>query len=309
MLNRRLPLILLLLAAMASSCGSPGPSSSDAGDAGVPGKDVVVNFKVVVGSEDLVCGKTYTGIGTNPNSNSYRALQTRFYVHDVQLIDASGAGVAVTLTEDQKWQNAGVALIDATDIYATGSMPTCSASEEVRNLKIVGTAPIGGEYVGLKFKVGVPAERNHLFVASQPSPLNLNEMFWTWTSGYRFMRIEGADSAGLALPGGLLHLGSTACVPADSSDPRKGATCTNQNVVDVAFPVFDLNSDKVVFDIAALFKDSDLAFNTTAPGSKGCMSDPRDPECPTMLKKLGLSFPLGDGGVEPASQQSLFTKG
>ena len=298
----RTPILVTAAALLAFSCGSPA-STQDAGNLS-SGKDVTVNFKVVVGSQPFACGQTYTGIGTNPDAGTYAPKDARFYVHDVALTDSSGAAVPVTLTQDGVWQNGGVALVDAEDY--TGYCLTFGSTGT--NLKVVGTVP-EGTYAGLVFKVGVPADRNHLSVNNVPSPLNTSPMYWSWTSGYRFARIEGVDASGKGLPGGLLHLGSTSCVATDSTDPRKGASCIYENIVNVAFDSFDTSTNTVLLDLAKLFQDTDLAVNT-ANTAGGCMSAGSDPECVPMFRKLGLPLYQDDGGVVlPAGTQSVFTKG
>jgi uncharacterized repeat protein (TIGR04052 family) len=312
-LNVRNSLVTAAAVASLFSCGTP--SGNDAGtdteaDAGVQGQAVEVKFKVAIAGQPFSCSQTYNDIGSNPDAGLrvFRPADARFYVHDVALTDSSGAAVPVTMTNDGVWQNDGVALIDAEDF--TG---TCLIGNPGTNLKVVGTVP-EGTYTGLKLKVGVPAERNHLYVDAQPSPLNFTPMFWTWTTGYRFMRIEGTDGEGKGLPGGLLHLGSTVCKATDSADPRKGAACVNTNVVNVAFDTFDTSANTVAIDLAHLFKDTDTAINQG--GSGGCMSGPDDPECPAMFEKLGLPLMRGDGGstylpdggAYVAGPQTLFTK-
>lgn len=296
-------LILLTLAAALAGCGKSESQAAVEPEA-KPVEDqeaaqaVTIRFKAAVSGQAFSCTQAYANIGVNTDSakREFRGKDLRYYVHDVRLVDGSGQDVAVTLTDDGKWQNGGVALLDFED--GTG---TCQNGNEASNSSLVGEiAP--GTYHGLKFTVGVPFERNHLLADNQPSPLNLSAMYWSWTGGYRFMRIEGADANGKTLAGGLLHLGSTGCTPNDSSDLRKGnASCAAPNRMEVVFASFDPEVNTVVLDIGTLFKDTDLAFNTTGSAG-GCMSAPDDPECAPMFPKLGL--PLGN---TPAGQQSIFT--
>ena len=71
---------------------------------------VAVHFRAMVGAEKLVCGQTYSGVGTTGSKLSPRDF--RFYVHDVTLIDESGKPVPLQLDQDGKWQLDDVALLD-----------------------------------------------------------------------------------------------------------------------------------------------------------------------------------------------------
>lgn len=304
---------------LALSCDSPIATqdagslivTEDAGtpiatqDAGIPtsGKDVAINFKFAVNGKPYSCSQTYTGVGNNPDAGAQVFLPSfaRFYLHDVKLGGPNGADVPVSITGDGVWQlsDAGVVMISADTGGCKGDAPV--------HLQVLGTAP-EGTYAGLKFKIGLPFAVNHLFVDNQPPPLNDPAMYWSWTNGYRFMKIEGFDAVKKSLPGGLLHLGSAGCVPDKSNNPT---SCAFENLVDVAFPTFNIATNSVVLDIGTLFKDTDITVNVSGP--PGCMSAPTDPECPPMLKKLGIPYADGlleDGGVkvvQPTGGQTIFT--
>src|SRR5690606_25468578 len=91
------------------------------------------------------------------------------------------------------WQHENLALLDFEDktgACANGTTPT--------NTSVRGTVP-PGSYVGLAFDVGVPAALNELDAASSetPSPLNLTAMYWSWTTGYKYLRVDVARTAPL----------------------------------------------------------------------------------------------------------------
>jgi uncharacterized repeat protein (TIGR04052 family) len=290
---RRAALLLILTFTTAlAACGKSDPEPTT--------QDVTINFKALVSGKPFSCTQTYTGIGNNadPAKQVFRPSDLRFFVHNVRLVDSSGQDVSVTLTDDGKWQNGGLAMIDFEDgtgtcFYANGNVVT--------NTMLIGEVPIG-TYNGLKFTVGVPVERNHsVYVDNQQSPLNLSAMYWSWTGGYRFMKIEGMSANDRALPGGLLHLGSSGCTANDAVDKTKGATCLAANRPEIGFASFDPNHNEVVVDIGTLFKDTDLALNTTGTAA-GCMSALDDPECVPMIPKFGLAF-----GTNSAETQSIFT--
>ena len=82
----------------------------------------------------------------------------------------------LSLEQDGAFHNGEVALLDFED--DTGS---CSNGTAQTHTQITGTVP-EGEYTGLRFTIGVPAERNHVNQATAPSPLNIEGMFWSWTT-------------------------------------------------------------------------------------------------------------------------------
>lgn len=282
-------LAALLAAALLAACGG----SSDASQSPVStDRPVAVTFRGLVGGDPFSCTTTYAGIGTaaTPAGRVLTPVDFRYYVHDVRLVNAAGAEVPVVLAEDGVWQHSGISLLD----FENGQ-GTCVEGNAGTNDRVVGTVP-QGSYIGLRFKVGVPFALNHLKADNQPAPLNYSAMFWSWTSGYRFMRIEGKGA------GAVLHLGSTNCHAVNVADPRQGVSaCDQTNVVDVRFDTFDVDRNKVVLDLKDLWDATDLTTNVA--GAVGCMSAPNDPECAPVFPKLGLGI-----GATPAGTQTLFTK-
>lgn len=266
---RRASITVVLLAMLLASCKEE-PTQ------------ITIELAGRVGDAAFACGAVYPGVGTT--ETELTALDFRFYVHDVRLLTASGE-VPLELTDDGVWQSAGVALID----FENGD--GCESGNAPMNTRLVGTVPAGtGAFTGLRFRVGVPAARNHLDVSTAPSPLNLSAMFWGWQAGYKYLRIEGRTTG---QPGGMrVHVGATGCV----GDFRSGmTTCANPNDILVNLDNFDPASHVVVADLAALLSASDL--DRDAGGQPGCMSDPGDPECATIFEALGIT---------EASTQRLF---
>ena len=111
---------------------------------------ITLNFAAKVGSEAFSCGSTYAGLGAD--DSTVHPVDFRFYVHDVRLIDDSGAEVPVALTQDGLWQYEGVALLDFEDRSGT-----CSNGTVQLNDVVVGTVPFG-TYTGIAFELGVPFE-------------------------------------------------------------------------------------------------------------------------------------------------------
>ncbi|MCU0675899.1 MAG: metallo-mystery pair system four-Cys motif protein [Myxococcota bacterium] len=203
--------ILLLVFGLA--CTSDDPSS---------GVALSLRFDARVGDAPFACGTTYEGLGTE--GASFMPTDLRFYVHDVRLVAADGTEVPFAIEDDGRFQRDGVALLDFEDGCGDQGNPDLHGAIE-------GRAP-EGEYVGVRFRVGVPETLNHANTATAPTPMNLTAMWWSWNAGYKFVRLEGRSSA---FEGWRLHLGSTGC----TGDMMGTASCTTANVVDVALDGFD----------------------------------------------------------------------
>lgn len=244
--------------------------------------DVEIRFKAVVGQQELACGKSYGGVGTSKSTVTPRDF--RFYVHNVRVVNRAGKEVPVTLKQDEKWQLDEVALLDFEN--GTGA---CSNGTAELNMKVLGTVP-DGEYAGLRFRIGVPFEKNHTDPTATPSPLNLTALSWVWNAGRKFARLDFSSTG--APRGYAVHLGSTGCTPNEARTvaPEK---CLQPNVVDVRLDGFDVSRDVAVADLAVLLQDSDV--DSTAKGMAGCMSGPDTPACKPLFLHLGL--PIGDQEV------------
>lgn len=235
-------------------------------------RHVSVRFQPMVGSEAFACGRSYPSIGTS--KATITPSDFAFFVHNVRLVAADGREVSVTLDQDGIFQNGDVALLDFED----GTGP-CSNGNAPVHTAVVGTVP-DAHYVGVKFTIGVPFDRNHLDLATQPSPLSVTRMFWAWNSGHKFLRFDAKSSTGKSW---VLHLGSTGCTPAGS--PTAAATrCAQPNRVEVAFSSFDVDADAILADAAALFA------NNGGAGNQVCMSSLKTAACGGMFASLGLSF-------------------
>jgi uncharacterized repeat protein (TIGR04052 family) len=126
------------------------------------------------------------------------AHNLQFYIYDVELLDEQGTAQPLTLSDQAPWQSAQVALIDLAGDAVTQ-----------RRTTIRGRVNAGGtaKYSGLRFTVGVPFALNHANPLTAAAPLDRGELFWTWQSGYKFLRVDfvadGKESS--------FHLGSTGC--------------------------------------------------------------------------------------------------
>ena len=290
----RSSLITVTLATALGACagddggdtGATSTSTSTSG--GAEAREVEIRFGAVVGAAPFACGQSYEGLGTT--AASAKATDARFYLHDVALL-GGGERYPVTLTESE-WQSDGVVLLDFED--GSGG---CEGTAET-NTSIRGTIPAGATVDAVEFTIGVPEAKNHLDNATAPSPLNLPAMFWSWTNGYKFMKVDlraGAEPDALPF---YFHLGSAMC-----SGDVGSYQCMFGHRVTLRIDGFDPDAESLVFDLAALFAGADL----TTPNDKmvdpvdGCMSGPMDPECPAVFDALGLQ--LGSNDTTPGIQK------
>jgi uncharacterized repeat protein (TIGR04052 family) len=251
---------------------------------GAPAVPVELVFEPRVGGAPFACGTTAAGVGST--ATAWEPQDFRFYAHDFVLLDAEGGEHALELASDTPWQHEGVALLDFED----GSGACANGTAEV-NAAVRGEVH-EGEYVGLRFVLGVPFALNHADAATAASPLNLSTMFWNWQGGYKFLRVEGATTG--QPQGAIFHLGSTGC-SADANGDVTGCSAENRAVVEVTD--FDPTAEPVVADLDALFAGANLDVNA-AGSAGGCMSTPGDADCASVFANLGLLFGDADAGVQ-----------
>ncbi len=149
-----LPTLLLLITAFCATMSAQN-------------NNVVISFDHKVGAEALVLNQTLSPIWNNKKILITRA---EFYVSEIEILHPDGT--LMPLTDKYLLVNANT---PATE-FALGSWPVEDAH-------------------GLTLHLGVPEAINHLDPASYPAghPLALQNptMHWGWSSGYRFMAIEG----------------------------------------------------------------------------------------------------------------------
>lgn len=266
----------ILLAACGGGGSGGGGNDRSTNPSPVP-RSVAIPFKAVAGGQDIDCDTTYT-LGTA--DTDVTLIDFRFYVYNVRLVTSTGAEVTVTLAQNDA-QNGDVALLDFQN-----KSSDCTGSAKSVNTTVTGTVPDGSlTFTGVRFTVGVPEARNHLLNTEQPSPMNATGMFWAWTSGYKFMKLD-VKPVGGPLPAWYFHLGSTNCA---SAAPYG---CSNKNRPEISLDGFDPASSSIQLDYGNLVANSNLAVN--AGGANGCMSGGTDPECPEVFTALGLNLASGE---------------
>lgn len=271
--------------------GSTGASSStettsDLGPAS-PADDsvpVLLPFQVTVGGQPLSCGASYAGIGTA--GSTIEARDVRFFVHGLELLDADGLGHAVTLDRDGRWQREDLALLD----FTSDNSPACADRGTAATRTFVSGRVAEGEYVGVRFRVGVPAEYNHLDGPVQAPPLNEPGMWWSWSAGFRHVKVDVvAETGGRTKERYAFHAGALGC----ASEQLQGPYVCQQDMLALVQLEFTPGESAVELDLARLLGDDDLS------AGRGCMGasnlvDYTDAEgveangCEQMYGALGL---------------------
>ncbi len=200
-----------------------------------------------------------------------RRGELRFYISDITMIDSSGAAVRVRLDDRSPWQDEGAALIS----LAVG----CAESPEPGNRMISGSVA-RGRYAAMEFSLGVPFERNHLNPMRAAPPLNVPSMFWTWQTGYKFLRLDLGNAWSF-------HLGSTGCVSDSAMRPPR-QPCRQPNVTRIRLPAEAVGSGTVLIDLDALLAGIDT---TDAGNCVGAYRERR--ACRQLLGALGLDADTG----------------
>ncbi|TGL60185.1 metallo-mystery pair system four-Cys motif protein [Leptospira ognonensis] len=245
-----------------------------------------IPFQLVVGSEtSYECNKLVAGHSEKhiSESSNFYLKDARLYVHDVKLVKADGTTTDFTLSNDGVWQNGTVALLDFEN--ATGD---CVGGTTATNtsLKGFGTA---GNYIGVEFKVGVPTALNNLTATSASAPLNSTAMYWSWTSGYKFLKLEWKTTDGVGATG-TFHLGGVTCT---GSGVTSNLSCSLPNIPTVRVTTtgavtWSPTAKPVYLDVKALVNGTNT--NVAAGGaSLTCMSGNATAACKKLLNNVGVN--------------------
>jgi uncharacterized repeat protein (TIGR04052 family) len=297
MKKMKIMLILPMLTLWACANTEEGTATTASNQvAATPTYNVTLNFLAKVGSADFACGTTYTGansVGTN--NTDLVAKDFRFYINDIRLVKADNSEVSLSLNQDGTWQYEGVALLDfenGSGICASTTGPTTAMNSQVKGT-IAQTN--GVAYTKIKFRLGIPLSLNHLDTGSAPAPLNVSALYWAWTSGRKFARLDFNTSGGGYDTGFNVHLGSVNCTGTTPVSSNVDCNTPNRAEITLNIPagsqtdLTGLSNMRIVADLRAILQD--LALGTADQGgAPGCMSGTTDPECRAILTRLGLQF-------------------
>lgn len=134
---------------------------------------ISVEFDNIVGSSDL---QLNTGSYTNSSNEVYNVTKLKYYVSNFKFTNTDGTVYTVP-------QDSSYFLIDESDV-----------NRHEAELKIP-----EGEYKSVTFTLGVDSLRNTMDISKRTGDLDVTgiatDMYWSWNSGYIFLKLEGTSTA------------------------------------------------------------------------------------------------------------------
>lgn len=306
-MRNELPLLLSVfgLSCLALACGGEDEDHHEHTT-----EPFALSFTAVGGGATAGCAAPLTGLGPN---GQHRAgvSDLRFYVSNLKIYDDAGEALEVTLDDSEFQYNSAdgaVALIDLTG----NTEGTCAANAIAfaegtarTNQKITGKTVV--EHASkISFDVGLPQGLMKKTIASstaESAPSPMNEMYWSWASGYRHLVFNLSVETSTGARGeGYLHVGSRDCGPADGKALEDRDACTYVNTPKVELAAFDLANDEVAIDLSALLSGLDFrspvydpeTFEVLGEGpGLECHSSPSQPDCAVLFSNLGVDSTSG----------------
>jgi uncharacterized repeat protein (TIGR04052 family) len=265
-----------LLGLLVACAGEPGLESQPTRQALSAGEHAfALDFGLLYSGRPVGCGERISGVGLS--SSTVELRDARLYIHDIRAILDDGESVNVSL-EESMWQRSGVALIDFAD--DTG---LCDTGSPDINTQVLGRYAGTGNVVGVRFRVGLPEELNHLDAARSPAPLNAPGMAWSWVDGYKYARIDVQSEGNETW---FVHLGATDC----EGSPVEGVHCASANIAELAIDGLVPDSPTVALDLECVYARSDVdASLAEGDHISGCMAFGGDPECPPIFSAFGIN--------------------
>lgn len=304
------PYILFALAALgtlAVGCGG------DDTTAPVPTR-FALRFAAMFEGAAASCTTSLVGFGPSGN-DSVGLSDLRFYVSRLELLDDAGAPLEVTLDADEFQYESGagsVALIDLTGSTEGACADNAIAGAEGtgRTHEAITGMLLGGPVARVRFDVGVPQDLMRETIANntpEGAPSPLNEMYWSWASGYRHFVMNFTINGPAGGGEGYVHVGSRSCGPDDGLALEDRAACEFVNTPAASLAITDLELDSVVVDVPRLLQGIDFVapiYDTTTfdvigegPGVE-CHSSPTQPDCVNVFANLGVDLASGTASAE-----------
>ena len=252
-------------------------------------EDLSITFHITSQEQHLSCSQPFS---LPEYEDQFYIKDFRLYLHEVELLSASGEWTSFELINDQEWSDGNVALLDFED----GALNCEESGTLFMNHALNGRIP-KGEYQALRFKVGVPFASNHQDVTLAEAPLNQSSMFWVWQRGYKFTRFEliqveaNNDDTETRTPWAF-HLGSVGCM-SEAATTAPTEACNKVNIPQFTIANFDPEEEHILLDLNLLLNGIDLSKNTENT-PLGCKSIPNEQiECPELFNQFGLDFMSG----------------
>jgi len=279
-------------------------------------------FVATDGAAEVDCETAMSGLGPD-GAHSVGLSDLRFYVSNLQLWDADGEEVPVTLDEND-FQYAGetgwVGLIDLTSNSAGDCVATAITSSEGTqrtNAAITGEAAVE-DVASVTFDVGVPQALMQEVInatSAEAAPSPLDEMYWSWATGYRHIVFNMTVSDGAEDGEGYLHVGSKNCSADGELALENQDVCEYLNTPKVALDDFDLANDTVAIDLPSMMEGLDFVvpiYDSKTMEVIGeqvgaaCHSSPSEPHCAPVHANLGIDMETGDADAADNAVFSVY---
>lgn len=300
--NRNFKLITvtsLFAASILSACGD----SNSSNDNDIPVATAFsLNFKATSGTEEIDCDAMFAGYGTG-QSYSVGVSDLRFYVSNLKFYDQYDVEIETTLDEnDFQYQSEQgfVGLIDLTSTDS-GSCALEALSGTARTNSVISGSYLDTGVAKVSFDIGVPQAIMKQVIATtsvEDAPTPLNEMYWSWASGYRHFLMNFAieDTNGIG-GDGYLHIGSKNCTGDGLLALETQDECEYINTPKVELNNFDPSINAVVVDIQNILAGVAFAPATAGVDTPGvsCHSAPSSvqADCGPVFLNFGIAADTG----------------
>ncbi len=275
-----------------------------------------LHFAAIHEGEEVGCGDRLTGFGAT-TSAEVEISDLRFYVSNIQFLDANGDEVPVELDQNEFQYvstDGDVALIDLTGTASgacAGEGLTYAEGTARTNSVVTGMTRVG-DVKRIAFDVGVPQRVQKRVIANntaEDAPSPLRELHWSWGYAYRNFVMNFTILDGGIAGEGYLHVGSTECGGDGTRALTDRQTCGKPNAPAVVFSTFNLAADTVAVDIGELLASLDFRVaqneSTMVPGV-ACHSSSAQGDCPQIFDNLGID--IADGETNAALNAVFKTK-
>lgn len=306
-------LLVVSTLGLVSACSSDSDMDDD-----LTKTPFTLNFSASKGSEPVTCDTTLSGFGQEGHY-SVGVGDLRFYVSNIVFYDQYNEVIDVDFDDNEFQLNHDAGFVGLVDLTSNSS-GSC-VSDAIPNSE--GTARTNRVISGnlndtgvnkVTFDIGVPQAVMKQVIATnsaEDAPSPLNEMYWSWASGYRhFVMNFAIESMHGSTGEGYIHIGSRGCGSDGLFALENKAQCDFVNTPKVVLDNFDPAVDTVNIDIEQLLSQLSFAPATASHGSHSDSNSDSDekmammdspsvtchsaspemqPDCAPIFANLGLS--------------------
>lgn len=288
-----------------------------------------LNFAAQNGDQPVTCDSILSGFGSEGHY-SVSVSDLRFYVSNIQLFNLDGELISATYTDNDFQLNheAGfVGLIDLTSNSDGACQDDAIAYSEgtARTNNVISGEMIDTGLTKITFDIGVPQAVMKSVISAtsaEDAPSPLNEMYWSWASGYRHFVMNFAIENMAGTTGeGYIHIGSRGCGDDAILALENKDSCDLVNTPKVELNNIDINNQTVTLDLSKVLQN--LAFKAEMSGGHGnhssnemIMNAPSvtchsasveaQPDCGPIFANFGLN--TEDGSAASAANETVVLK-